>query len=100
MIFPKKGKVRRHCVVVLAIMVSQTLPAQSEFWVAFGTGKRYRFLTAHKIGAALRKEASRALPMFHALTGCDTVSTFVGHVKKTAWAAWKGFPQLLTPCLV
>ena len=23
--------------------------------------------------------------MFHALTGCDTVSSFVGHGKKTAW---------------
>ena len=75
-------------------MGSQTLPAQSELWVAFGTGKRYRFLAAHRIGAALGKEASRALPMFHPLTGCDTVSTFVGHGKKTSWAAWKAFPQL------
>ena len=32
--------------------------------------------------------------MFHALTGCDTVSSFVGHGKKTAWAVWNSFPDL------
>lgn len=32
--------------------------------------------------------------MFHALTGCDTVSSFVGHGKKGAWATWKVLPQL------
>lgn len=32
--------------------------------------------------------------MFHALTGCDTVSSFVGHGKKTAWAVWNSLPEL------
>ena len=32
-----------------------------------------------------------ALPVFHALTGCDTVSSFAGHGKKTAWTV---FPEL------
>ncbi|KAG7169075.1 hypothetical protein Hamer_G024294 [Homarus americanus] len=35
-----------------------------------------------------------ALPMFHALTGCDTVSSFSGHGKKTAWAIWAVYPDL------
>ena len=26
--------------------------------------------------------------MFHAFTGCDTVSAFAGRGKKTAWEAW------------
>ena len=81
-------------VAVLAIMVSQTMPVHSELWVAFGTGKRYRYLAAHKIAAALGRDKSLALAMFHALTGCDTVSAFVGHGKKTAWAAWKALPEL------
>jgi len=29
------------------------------------------------------------LPMFHAFTGCDTVSKFCGRGKKTAWNTWK-----------
>ena len=32
--------------------------------------------------------------MFHALTGSDTVSAFVGHGKKTAWAVWNSFSDL------
>ena len=33
-------------------------------------------------------------PIFHALTGCDTVSSFNGRGKKTAWSAWQGFPKV------
>ena len=32
--------------------------------------------------------------MFHALTGCDTMSSFVGHGKKTTWSTWNVQPQL------
>ena len=34
------------------------------------------------------------LPMFHALTGCDTVSAFAGRGKRTAWMVWESFPEL------
>ena len=70
------------------------LSVNIEFWLAFGTGKHFRYLAAHKIAAGLGPERSLALPMFHALTGCDTVSSFVGHGKKTAWAVWNSFPNL------
>ena len=33
-------------------------------------------------------------PMFYALTGCDTVSCFAGHGKRTAWAVWTVLPEL------
>ena len=81
-------------VVVLAVMVAQRLPAEDEVWLAFGTGKSFRYLAAHQIAACLGPEKSRALPMFHALTGCDTSSAFVGHGKKTAWVAWNSLPEL------
>ena len=32
--------------------------------------------------------------MFHALTGCDTVSAFNGRGKLTAWSVWESFPEL------
>ena len=35
-----------------------------------------------------------SLPMFHALTGCDTVSSFVGRGKIKARATWNGMPEL------
>ena len=34
------------------------------------------------------------LPVFHAFTGCDTVSAFAGRGKKTAWATWKSFSEV------
>lgn len=80
-------------VVVLAVMVAETLPADNEVWIAFGTGKYLRYLAAHQIALCLGSAKSLALPVFHALTGCDTVSAFVGHGKKTAWATWNSFPE-------
>ena len=81
-------------VVVLSVMVVQKLPAGDELWVAFGTGKNYRYISAHEIASSLGPEKTYALPMFHAITGCDTVSAFVGHGKKSTWATWNSLPQL------
>ena len=36
---------------------------------------------------------SQALPVFHALIGCDTVSCFFEKAKRTAWETWNGFPE-------
>ena len=55
---------------------------------AFGTGRCFRYLAAHEI------EKAHALPMFYAFTGCDTVSSFARHSKKTAWAVWTVLPDL------
>ena len=35
------------------------------------------------------------VPMFHAFTGCDTVSAFCGRGKKTAWNIWKVYPEVI-----
>ena len=34
------------------------------------------------------------LSVFHAFTGCDTVSAFAGRGQKTAWETWKSFPEV------
>ena len=86
-------------VVVLAVMVAQTLPCLDELWIAFGTGKNYRYIAAHEIAASLGPQKACALPIFHAMTGCDTVSAFMGHGKKSAWATWNALPQLTNSLL-
>ena len=48
---------------------------------------------------ALGTRKVQALPMFHALTGCDTVSSFVGRGKKTAWSTWNVQPQFTAAML-
>ena len=81
-------------VVVLAVIGINYLPAGCELWLAFGTAKSFRYLAAHQIAARFGSEMSCALPMFHALTGCDTVSSFAGQGKKTALWTWKSLPEL------
>ena len=75
-------------VVVLAVFAITYLPAEY-LWLAFGTNKSFRYMAANQIAVSLGPEMSCALPIFHALTCCDTVSSFAGHGKKTAWSTTK-----------
>ena len=36
------------------------------------------------------------MPYFHSFTGCDTTSSFFRKGKKTAWEAWKSYPDVTT----
>ena len=81
-------------VVAIAVRIFQLLNTLQHLWIAFGTGKSFRYLAIHEIAAAIGPQKALALPMFHALTGCDTVSAFTGHGKKTAWVTWSSFPEL------
>ena len=81
-------------VVAIAVRIFQLLDTLQQLWIAFGTGKSFRYLAIHEIAAAIGPQKAYALPMFHALTGCDTVSAFTGHGKKTAWVTWNSFPEL------
>ena len=80
-------------VVILAIRFFNTL-GLTELWIGFAGGKNYRDIPAHEISKDLGPQKSLALPLFHALTGCDTTSAFLGHGIKSAWAAWEATPDL------
>ena len=56
--------------------------------------EKTRDIPAHEISKNIGPQKSLALPLFHALTGCDTTSAFLGHGKKSAWAAWEATPDL------
>ncbi len=83
-------------VVVLAVAAAAKLSTVSdlELWVAFGTGEHFRCIHVHEIVACLGPERSEALPLFHAYTGCDTVSAFGGRGKQTSWDVWKGYDDV------
>ena len=49
-------------VVVLAVAAKISI---QELWVAFGTGKHFRYFQAHEI---LGPSKSQALPFFHAIS--------------------------------
>ena len=80
-------------VVVLAVSKMQDIVVD-ELWIAFGTGKHFRYLAIHDVAAQLGAERAKALPMLRALTGCDTVSLFSGKGKRTAWDTWSVFPAI------
>ncbi len=80
-------------VIVLAVSAFNTIRAE-RLWVAYGTGKTFKYLPIHVIAQSLSEEEAKALPLFHALTGCDTVSFFCGRGKRTTWEVWSVFPEL------
>ena len=79
--------------VVLAVSRLQDLNVD-EIWIAFGTGKYFRYLPIHSIAEQLGPQRSKARPMFHSITGCNTVSFFSWRSKTFAWDVWNVFPQI------
>ena len=77
-------------VVVLAVSVVHQVDIE-ELWIWFGTGKNTRFIPAHEIPRSLGIERSKCLVVFHAFSGCDTVSHFKGIGKKTDWDVWSTY---------
>ena len=75
-------------IVVLAVGHIQSLNID-ELWVHFGVKNHCRYIPAHAIANEL-KEKAKALMMFHALTGCDTVSGFRGKGKKNCMVSMAG----------
>ncbi|CAC5394392.1 unnamed protein product [Mytilus coruscus] len=76
-------------VIVIAISVFKDTKAD-EIWIAW---KHFRYIPIHDIAQSLGPLKSRILPIFQAFTGCDTVSSFAGRGKKTAWDIWNAFPR-------
>ena len=58
--------------------------AHVNIWVAFGMGRNFKFISINRICASLGEQKSRSLPVFYALTGCDTTSAFNGKGKRSA----------------
>ena len=64
-----------------------------ELWVILGTGSHLPSIAIHELMAKMDSRYCKNLPIFHAFTGCDTVS-FSGRGKKTVWATWRAFLQV------
>lgn len=75
-------------VLVLAISAFQHLKI-GKLWIAFSSGKTFRYLPAQEMAAALGTEKSSALPFMHAFSGYDTASSFGWRGKRTMKELWK-----------
>lgn len=81
--------------VVLARQVIN-LPPGVEVWLVMGRGSNVTQLCMNDVVESLGPDMTRALPFFHAFTGCDTVSAFFGKGKVMAWKTWTKFGDELT----
>ena len=79
-------------VVVFTVAAVATLD-RKELWVSYETGKNQKILPAHL------SPSPPCLPIFHALTGCDTTSFLAGYGKRRAWAVWENFPDVTSTFL-
>ena len=71
-------------VVLLAVSTVVSME-NTQLWIAL------RYIPAHEVATPLGAEKAQTRPMFHAFTGCDTVSSFAGKGKKTAFDTWRSF---------
>jgi len=82
-------------VVLLVSIFCQLHSAFSDFniWVGFGIGNHFRYYDINSICQNLGVQTCQALPFFHAFTGCDTTSQFLGKGKKSVWESCKAYPD-------
>ena len=79
-------------VVVLAVSAFEQLGVD-EFWLDFGVGKHLKYIASYLLAQAIGSRKSKCLLFFHALTFCDTTSSFLGHGKRCAWEIWVSYPE-------
>ena len=81
-------------VVVLAVASFGDICNLQELWIAFGTGKDFRYIPIHEIVSSIGPQKARGLLFFHAFTGCDTTAYFANYGKKSAWNTWIAMPEI------
>ena len=63
-------------------------------WIHAGTVDEPILYPIHDIYHDVGSELSSGLPAFHALSGCDQLSGFAGHGKRSCWNKWMCNPEL------
>ena len=77
-------------IVVICLSLFDQIGADN-LWIEFGTSRNLRLLPIHDIYKSLGPDRCKGLPFFHALTGCDATTAFVGYGKVSAWKVWEDF---------
>lgn len=81
-------------IVVLAVANFQSFENLEQLWIAFGTGKAFRYIPVHEIANVMDPQMAKGLPFFHAFTGSDTTSYFANYGKISAWHTWLAWPSI------
>ena len=68
-------------VVILAIASFSNI-APEELWFAFGDDSCFRYIAIHEMVSAMKPTHCLTIPVFHAFTECDNISSFAGRERK------------------
>ena len=79
---------------VMILLLHFIAPIAEETWMA--AKKEKKMYPLHEIVKGIPPIVLSNLPGFHALTGCDTTSSFRKFGKKTCWATYLQHAELLT----
>ena len=78
------------------ILLTHFLAAKKvEVWMVSGTSRNRKCYPVHAVANNLSPATIHSILGFHALTGCDTVSSFGGYGKKKCWEVFCKEPHLL-----
>ena len=86
------GRYTDNVVVIAIAMFNQINP--DELWLGFGTGSNFSYIPVCEVVNGMNPRNCTGLPVFHAFTECESVSSFGGRGKKTAWKIWQVFPDV------
>ena len=76
-------------VLMLLISYSHLFSSTSiDLICQFGFGDKKKYYCINTIASSIGPDKCKALPFFHAFSGCDTVSSFYGHSKTKIWDSW------------
>lgn len=63
-------------ILLILLGIMDHLNASLKLWINLGVGKHERFISLNEIYEILGNSLSKALPCFHALTGCNYTPAF------------------------
>ena len=78
MLFEKVAILTVDTDVLVVAVASFDKIKPDELWVTLGTGSSLQCIAVHGLVVAMDPRWCSSLSIFHALTGCDTVSAFTG----------------------
>lgn len=79
-------------VLILSVSHFSSMNA-AEFWFKTGMKDRLRYVPVHELSSVLGEKLCRALPSYHAITGCDSTSALDKVGKKKHWPAFEESEQ-------
>ena len=90
----KVAKLTVYTDVEIFAVASFSMTVPNQFLVAFGVASNCRYIAVHKIVFTMNPTTCLTLPEPHAFIACDTVPSFAGRGRKTAWEIWKSFSEV------